>query len=118
MRPLKITRTNAILYCDRWDETVRFYRDMLKLQVLMEKSWFVEFQLTASARLSVAHAAHTSIRSARGAGLTLSWQVENLDGIRNRMIADGGEVGPIRESWGARALFLFDPEGNRIELWA
>ena len=118
MKPLRINRTNTILYCDRWEETVRFYRDVLKLPVRMEKGWFVEFQLNGSACLSVAHAAHASIPSAGGAGITLSWQVDNIDAVYDQMVSDDIDVTPIKVTWGARTCFVFDPEGNRIELWS
>lgn len=118
MQPLRINRTNTILYCDFWEETVRFYRDRLKLPVVMEKGWFVEFKLAGDACLSVAAAAHASLPSARGAGITLSWRVEKLDAVRDRLIVEGVDVTPIKMTWGARTCFVFDPEGNRIELWS
>jgi catechol 2,3-dioxygenase-like lactoylglutathione lyase family enzyme len=118
MKPLGINRTNTILYCERWEATVRFYRDMINLPVLTEKGWFVEFQLTQNACLSVAASEHASIASAGGAGVTLSWRVEDVDAVRDRLIADGIGVTPVRTIWGAKSCFIFDPEGNRIELWA
>ncbi|MBC2712202.1 MAG: VOC family protein [Desulfosarcina sp.] len=118
MKPLRINRTNTILYCNRWEETVRFYRDVIKLPVLMEKGWFVEFQLTGSVCLSVADAARTSVPSTGGAGITLSWQVENIDAVHDRMLSEGVDVTPIKKTWGTRACFVFDPEGNRVELWS
>ena len=118
MKLFRINLTNTILYCDRWESTVRFYRDSIKLPVLLEKEWLVEFQLTGSARLSVADAGRASIPSAGGAGITLSWQVENINAIHRQMLARGIHVTPIKTIWGARACFMFDPEGNRIELWS
>ena len=113
---LRTNRTNTILYCNRWEATVRFYRDTIKLPVVLEKEWFVEFQLTGSARLSVADATRASIPSAGGAGITLSWQVDNINAVHRQMLDRGIHVTPITTTWGARACFLFDPEGNRIEL--
>lgn len=118
MKPLRTHRTNTILYCDQWDASVRFYRDVLNLQVLTEKAWFVEFQLNKCAYLSVAHTARTSVPSAGGAGITLSWQVENMVGLYERLVAEGIDVTPIKESWGVQAFFVADPEGHRIELWS
>ena len=115
---MNIYRTNTILYCNRWDATVKFYRDMIRLPVLLQKAWFVEFQLTDNSCLSVADAARTSIASAGGDGMTLSWLVEDIDAVHDRMLADGIDVGPFTVNWGARAFYLFDPEGNRIEIWA
>ena len=115
---MNIHRTNTILYCNRWDATVKFYRDMIRLPVLLQKAWFVEFQLTDNSCLSVADAARTSIASAGGDGMTLSWLVEDIDAVHDRMLADGIDVGPFTVTWGARAFYLFDPEGHRIEVWA
>ena len=115
---MNIHRTNTILYCNRWETTVKFYRDRVKLPVLLQKAWFVEFQLTDNSCLSVADAARTSIGSAGGAGVTLSWSVEDIDAAHGRMLADGIDVSPFMVTWGARAFYLFDPEGNRVESWA
>jgi predicted enzyme related to lactoylglutathione lyase len=115
---MRLSRTNTVLYCDRWEETVRFYRDLIKLPMLMEKGWFVEFRLTDSSCLSVADAARTSIHSAGGDGITLSWQVENIDAVHRRMRSTGIAASPFTVRWGARAFDVVDPEGNRIEIWA
>ena len=40
-----IKAANTILYCSKWDETVLFYRDQLKLSVSFSTDWFVEFSL-------------------------------------------------------------------------
>ena len=114
---MKIHRTNTILYCDRWDATVKFYREVIDLSVLLEKEWFVEFQLTDDSCLSVADAARTSVGSAGGKGITLSWQVANIDAVYDQMVSHGIDVTPIQSTWGARTFYLFDPEGHRIECW-
>jgi catechol 2,3-dioxygenase-like lactoylglutathione lyase family enzyme len=115
---MTIHRTNTILYCNRWDDAVKFYRDGVKLRVLLQKAWFVEFELTGDSCLSVADAAPTSVGSAGGDGITLSWQVADIAAEHARMLAGGIEVSPITVTWGARNFFVFDPEGNRIEFWA
>ncbi|MCB2145592.1 MAG: VOC family protein [Deltaproteobacteria bacterium] len=118
MKSLTIHRTNTILYCSQWDATVKFYREVIRLPVLLQKAWFVEFKLTDDGCLSVADASRASVNSAGGAGITLSWQVEDIDAVHDRLASGGIAVSPIKGTWGARAFFLFDPEGNRIELWA
>ena len=113
-----IRRINTILYCQDWENSVKFYRDVLKLNVNHETQWLVEFQLIDNSFLSIANVAFTSIQSAKGAGITLSIQVENVD-IAHRRLRDAGiEPGPIKSVWGARAFYIFDPEGHRIELWS
>jgi predicted enzyme related to lactoylglutathione lyase len=113
-----IKRTNTILYCRNWEETMKFYRDLLKLTVNHETEWLVEFQLIDNTFLSIANTAFTTIQSAKGSGITLSFQVENVDIVHRRLGEAGIETGPIKAIWGARAFYIFDPEGHRIELWS
>jgi len=113
-----IKRINTILYCRNWDETVKFYRDVLKFPVHHEKKWLVEFQLIDNTFVSIANTASTTIQSAKGSGITLSIQVENVDIAHLRLRGTGIETGPIKAIWGARAFYIFDPEGHRIELWS
>ncbi len=113
-----IKRINTILYCRNWDDTVKFYRDVLKLSVNHEAEWLVEFQLIDNSFLGIANAASTSIKSSNGDGITLSFQVENVDVIQGQLREIGIETGPIKAIWDARAFYIFDPEGHRIELWS
>jgi catechol 2,3-dioxygenase-like lactoylglutathione lyase family enzyme len=113
-----IKRINTILYCRNWDDTVKFYRDVLKLMVNHEAEWLVEFQLIDNTFLSIANAASTSIKSSNGDGITLSFQVETVDVTQCQLREIGIDTGPIKPIWGARAFYIFDPEGHRIELWS
>jgi len=113
-----IKRINTILYCQNWDDTVKFYRDVLKLIVYHKAEWLIEFQVIDSTFLSIANAASTSIQSSKGSGITLSFQVENVDSVQRQLREIGIETGPIKSIWGARAFYIFDPEGHRIELWS
>jgi predicted enzyme related to lactoylglutathione lyase len=118
MKTMEIGRSNTILYCNRWESSVRFYKEVFNLPVTLEKEWFVEFQLTGDGYLSVADAKCTSVKGADGAGVTLSWKVENLEAVHKQLQSSGVDVGPLNRIWGARHFFLMDPEGNRIELWS
>ena len=113
-----IKRINTILYCRNWQTTVKFYRDVLKLMVNHETEWLVEFHLVDNTYLSVANAAGTSIQSSNGDGITLSFQVGTVDAAHRQLREIGIETGPIKPIWGARAFYIFDPEGHRIELWS
>lgn len=112
-----VARTNTILYCAQWPATVAFYRDQLCLPVTHATDWFMEFQVSDHAYLSVADSARATISPAHGAGLTLSWQVTNLLLIQQQLIALGIVTTPLKKKWGAHVLYLHDPEGNRLELW-
>lgn len=110
--------SNTIVYCERWSDVVAFYRDVLGLTVTMEREWFVEFELHSGAHISVADASRASIAAVNGSGLTLSWRVDDVDAVRARLIERGLDVPKPEFRWGAPALFVFDPAGNRIEFWA
>ena len=115
---IDVERTNTVLYCDRWSDSVSFYRDALGFEIVFENDWFVEFAVHPGAFVSVADAARSSIRSGDGAGLTLSWQVADVETVRAALATAGVEVGAIRTRFGAQVVDVFDPAGNRIEFWS
>ena len=114
---IAVQRTNTILYCRRWAATVQFYRDQLRLPVAFANDWFVEFQLNASAYLSVADAARASIAAVDGQGITLAWQVLDLEAVRNQLLEQGIVATPLRRRWDAWVFYCHDPEGHRLEFW-
>ena len=113
----KSERTNTILYCRRWSETVHFYKVQLRLPVSFENDWFVEFQLTDTVFLSIANAARASIKDVQGQGVTLTWKVPNLGQTKQLLDDQGITTTAIRQKWNAQVLYFYDPEGHRIELW-
>jgi catechol-2,3-dioxygenase len=114
---MKIKAANTILYCKRWQETVDFYKNGLKLLVISSNDWFVEFKLNEMSRLSVANEARTSIDSGDGKGITISLQVADIDQMRIELMDTGITPTPIKEVWGSKAMYIHDPEGNRLEFW-
>lgn len=118
MNGLHVGRANTILYCDRWAETVAFYRRLLGDVVTFENDWFVEFALGHGSALSVADAARATIGSSGGAGITLSWEVAEVAVVRDSLLAAGIEVSGVRRRFGSPVVDLFDPEGHRVELWS
>jgi catechol 2,3-dioxygenase-like lactoylglutathione lyase family enzyme len=114
----KIKRTNTILYCRRWAETVAFYRDRLKLEIAYQGDWLVEFYLSATAFLSVADQSRTSLSSAEGNGITLSFQIDDLIAVHRHLTDIGVAPTDIRaQVMGGDVFYIFDPEGTRIEFW-
>ena len=48
----------------------------------------------------------------------INLQVDDLDGLLDRLIAEGVTVDPKRESYDfGKFGWITDPEGNRVELW-
>jgi catechol 2,3-dioxygenase-like lactoylglutathione lyase family enzyme len=115
---LQPLRANTILYCHNWEATVAFYRSTLGLPVSFENDWFVEVHLNEGAYLSIANAERSSIAAVSGQGLTLAWQVRNLEDLHGRLQAEGVSVTPIGRRWGAWAFYCHDPEGHRLEFWS
>jgi catechol 2,3-dioxygenase-like lactoylglutathione lyase family enzyme len=115
---MEIQAVNTILYCAMWQETVDFYRSVLGLPVTHATDWFVEFSLGNAARLSVADAMQATIESAGGRGVTISLRVKDVVSARAELTAVGLEPTALKDLWGARVTYIFDPEGHRIEIWS
>lgn len=53
-----------------------------------------------------------------GAGFMINYIVDDLDALLEKMRASGVEIDPKREdSDYGRFAWIFDPDGNKIELW-
>ena len=112
-------RTNTILYCHKWPETVAFYQHKLALPVAFASDWLVEFYLGGTAYLSLADEQRATIKSGRGAGITLSLQVNNADEAWAYLQQRGLTLTAAKNhAWGGRYFFFFDPEGHRLEIWS
>lgn len=114
---MDISRTNTILYCRQWHEAVAFYRDVFAFPITYQTDWFVEFGLSANAYLSIADERRATIASVNGQGITLSWQIANVEAVHAALRRQNVAISPIQHKWGAALFYLHDPEGHRIELW-
>jgi catechol 2,3-dioxygenase-like lactoylglutathione lyase family enzyme len=112
-------KANTILYCKKWQETVDFYRNRLRLPVNFASDWFVEFKLTETAHLSIADECRATIKSSGGVGITITLQVESITEAWQYLKNNGLTLEPIREHpWGAHVFYFLDPEGHRLEVWS
>lgn len=114
---ITLQRTNTILYCHHWLETVHFYKNQMCLPVAFENDWFVEFQLTDASFLSIANSARATISDVQGQGVTLTWEVTDLEKAKEHLEIQGIATTPIQRKWGALAFYCTDPEGHRLEFW-
>ncbi len=116
---MDIRTVNTILYCKKWNETVDFYKNKLKLQVTASFEWFVEFKLNEGSRLSIANQERASISSSGGKGLTITMRVDDIEETRSILKETGLNPTSIKDHpWGAKVIYLLDPEGNRLEFWS
>lgn len=111
-------RVNTILYSDAFTETVDFYRRHLGLEVTFANDWFVEFRLVGQTTLSIADAGRATIPAVEGQGVTISVQVDDLDGLHDRLAERGIDPTPPTTRFGSRVFDIYDPEGHRIEFWS
>jgi hypothetical protein len=89
------------------------------LPVLFSNEWFFEFALTETSRLSIANEKNATIKSSRGIGITLTFQVEDVHAARQFFLDKGLNPGLIKtHAWGAHVFYMWDPEENRIEIWS
>jgi catechol 2,3-dioxygenase-like lactoylglutathione lyase family enzyme len=118
--PMKILAANTVMYCKRWQQSVHFYRDILKLHISFSKDdWFIEFSVNGAAHLSIADASRCSIAPGSGVGLTLSFLVADLRAMHAFFRQHAIATTEIRaHSWRAPYFYVHDPEGTRIEFWA
>ncbi len=115
----QMIRVNTILYCEKWADTVAFYKTGLQLPVTMAQDWFMEFRLTDSTCLSIADADQTTKNSSQGQGHLITFQVRDLAETRTLLCGAGLAPTPIEiHPWGAKVMYLNDPESNLLEFWS
>lgn len=115
---MKIKSSNTILYCKKWEETVSFYHSLLNLPVITSLDWFIEFKISSTSRLSIADESKTSIESNEGKGITITFEVDDIQITQSNLIQMGLEDPVIKDHhWGAQVIHIYDPEGNRVEFW-
>lgn len=115
----RVRALNTILYCAAFAEAVEFYERRLGLPVVDRGSWLVELEAGPGMRISVADERRCSVKSAGGAGVTLTLEVDDADAAHRRLTAARAAPGAVEDyAGGARRFFVRDPEGNRVEIWS
>ena len=121
---MHIRAANTIVYCTDFKKCVAFYSGLPGFTVAMKTEWLVEYRVADSAFVSVADASRTTIPSAGGKGLTLTFKVDDADAIHRLLSESGARITqPTDHAWGdhqsgARTFYVFDPEGRRLEFWS
>lgn len=89
------------MYCQKWAETVAFYRDVFAFRISHQTDWFMEFEITPDAAyLSIADERRASVKSVSGQGITLSWQVGDLQAIYQLLAGRGVETHSLSRKMG------------------
>ena len=90
-----LTGINTVIYCRTWQRTVDFYERVLGLPRSFTNDWFVEFRVAPGACLSLADEGRASIKSASGAGLTLTFRVTDIHGWHALLTERGASPPPV-----------------------
>ena len=119
MAEIKITRINhvGIPISDR-AKTLPFYRDILGLNIIasqVDNANVIWTQLNDGAMIHPIEPTEGQERNP--ASWHVAFQVEDIDAAREKMVEEGYEITSEGERHdGQRFLFVFDPDGNRIEI--
>ena len=103
--------------------TAAFYRRHFGFRPAFEAEWYVHLQMAEApeVNLAILDGAHETIPAegrGRAAGLILNFEVEDVDAVHARLMAEGlPECLPLRdEAFGQRHFITKDPNGVLIDV--
>lgn len=114
-----------ILYVEKFEECLRFYKDVLQLPIKAEHGTYIEFN-TGSTILAMN--TRQDVKELTGLPLTegelqsshfeLGFVVENVEKTIEQFRQQGITilVEPIVKPWGQTIAYIADPDGNYIEI--
>ena len=80
---------------------------------------YIRSLIMETPRLSVADASRASVESSDGKGITISLEVDDIQITHAYLKTAGLYPTDIRDhAWGAKVIYIHDPEGNRIKFWS
>lgn len=107
----------VIIWTERLERLVPFYRDVLELPVHSERPDFVAFAF-GEFRLSIGQ--HDGVRGAAQDPyrIMVNLGVKDIQAIYRSLSAKGAQFirPPQREQWGGWVATLLDPDGNILQL--
>jgi lactoylglutathione lyase len=115
---LEFREFGLILFVERYEECVAFYKDKLQLPVRKVKETLVSFELSHGYLMVEKGGVGSEAEKRREQNPTvLRFDVESLIPIVNQLEKRGVHFSEriLNFDWGAIAVFN-DPDGNRIEL--
>ncbi|PEY29076.1 glyoxalase [Bacillus cereus] len=114
-----------ILYVEKYDECLRFYKELLRLPIKGEHGTYIEFDtgetiLAMNSREDVRELTGLSIPNGRSESVNfeLGFVVEDVNETISRLREQGVKVlvEPITKPWGQTIAYVSDPDGNYIEI--
>jgi len=116
---LRVSSFHTVLFCEKWEECVSFYRDVLGFRIVEKRDRFVEFEVTGGARIGILRPLNPPARQRGHDSVILSFRVADIEETHAELKSRCAELPAVREHpWGARVFELRDPEGWRLEFWS
>lgn len=114
---MQVKRIVSIIAAESVEDGLRFYRDVLGLETVMDLGWIVTLSSGIEAGVQV------SIATEGGSGTEvpdLSIEVDDVDEAYRRTRSGGFEIAhPLTdEPWGVRRFYTRDPCGKLINVMA
>lgn len=112
---MEVKRIVSNLAAEKVEDGLRFYRDVLGLDTVMDLGWIVTLASGASAPVQI------SIATEGGSGTEvpeLSIEVDDVDEAFRRVRGGGFEIAyPLTdEPWGVRRFYVRDPYGKLVNV--
>jgi catechol 2,3-dioxygenase-like lactoylglutathione lyase family enzyme len=87
--------------------------------IVSDHDWFIEFRIVDGLYLSCMDETHTSIKSSRGSGTTITIKVDDAETVHADLKQRGAEPADLKvRHWAVKSFFLHDPDGYRLEIWS
>jgi catechol 2,3-dioxygenase-like lactoylglutathione lyase family enzyme len=122
MRQSAIDFNHVLIYVSDVKRAVRFYRDRLGFQIIEEEKGYARLRSPRSnSTIGLHHLRGRKRPSQRQGGITLYFEVKNLDQLCRKLASEGVKIGQMPEDmpWGWRHAYLRDPDGHELSLyWA
>ena len=122
---MKLAMKYVILYVNDFEQSMRFYRDILRLPIKMEAGTYVEFD-TGATTLSIN--TRESVNELLDLGLTtdvpaassfeVGFVVDDVSAVIEELRSQQVPVirEPMTKPWGQTVAYVADPDGHFIEI--
>ena len=113
----------AVVFVENWDEAMRFYVDILGIEVVkrQDEEGFAEFRFPAGGpnlMIEQVDKSDVATEALVGQFVGLSVTVRDIEQAYRDLSAQGVrfDAPPERQSWGGVLTHFFDPDGNMWSL--
>jgi len=108
-----------VITTDRFDESLRFYRDGLGLEIIEEWSEHGHGAVLSAGGHARVELIDTEVSDPASPRTFMGMQVDDVDAVHARLVGIGAGVRsePTAKPWGGRGFVSFDPNGVAVNLY-